>query len=195
MNRSVRPTTNRPASPAAKTPAQVSAAPTEASRVPSGGRAPTGKQVYLEAIHLAERLHRQFLDVVQTELNQQGIEDINNVQALILFNIRDEELTVGELTNRGYYLGSNVSYNLRKLGEHGYIVQERSPHDRRSVRVRLSEKGLTICRKLDAMLGRQLTAVNTSELGPELRSAAQVYRLLERFWISQIGYSRALPRG
>ncbi|MBV8167253.1 MAG: MarR family transcriptional regulator [Alphaproteobacteria bacterium] len=164
-------------------------------RLPRSGKAPTDKQVYLEAIHLAERLHRQFLDVVQTELNQQGIEDINNVQALILFNIRDEELTVGELTNRGYYLGSNVSYNLRKLGEHGYIVQERSPHDRRSVRVRLSEKGLTICRKLDAMLGRQLTAVNTSELGPELRSAAQVYRLLERFWISQIGYSRALPRG
>src|SRR4051812_41068576 len=134
MNRSVRPTTTRPASPAAKAPAQASAAPAE---MPRGARAPTDKQVYLEAIHLAERLHRQFLDVVQTELNQQGIEDINNVQALILFNIRDEELTVGELTNRGYYLGSNVSYNLRKLGEPGYIVQERSPHDRRSVRVRL----------------------------------------------------------
>jgi DNA-binding MarR family transcriptional regulator len=174
----------------------ASTTPTEAPHaLPRGARAVTGKQIYLEAIHLAERLHRQFLDVVQTELNHQGIEDINNVQALILFNIRDEELTVGELTNRGYYLGSNVSYNLRKLGEHGYIVQERSPHDRRSVRVRLSDKGLTICRKLDAMLGRQLAAVNTSELGPELKSAAQVYRLLERFWIGQIGYSRALPRG
>jgi DNA-binding MarR family transcriptional regulator len=196
MNRSVRPTTPRTATPGAKTAAPAaSSAATEVPRMPRAARVPTDKQVYLEAIHLAERLHRQFLDVVQTELNQQGIEDINNVQALILFNIRDEELTVGELTNRGYYLGSNVSYNLRKLGEHGYILQERSPHDRRSVRVRLSEKGLTICRKRDAMLGRQLAAVNTSELGPELKSAAQVYRLLERFWISQIGYSRALPRG
>jgi DNA-binding MarR family transcriptional regulator len=152
------------------------------------------KNVYLEAIHLAERLHRQFLEVMQTELNRQGIEDINNVQALILFNIRDDELTVGELTNRGYYLGSNVSYNLRKMAEHGYLTQERSPHDRRSVRVRLSAKGVALCGKIDAMFNRQLDAVNGMQLGPDLKSAAQVYRLLERFWIGQIGYSRTMPR-
>src|SRR5258706_15845637 len=113
MNRSVRPTTPRPAAAKALAPAGATQA-----EAPRGARAPNEKQVYLEAIHLAERLHRQFLAVVQTELNHQGIEDINNVQARILFNIRDEELTVGELTNRGYYLGSNVSYNLRKLGDH-----------------------------------------------------------------------------
>ncbi len=102
---------------------------------------------------------------MQTELNRQGIEDLNNVQALILFNIRDDELTVGELTNRGYYLGSNVSYNLRKMAEHGYLVQERSPHDRRSVRVRVSDKGLALCEKIDAMFNRQLDAVDDMQLG------------------------------
>lgn len=162
-----------------------------AAREPEGGSV---KNVYLEAIHLAERLHRQFLDVVQTELNREGIEDLNNVQALILFNIRDDELTVGELTHRGYYLGSNVSYNLRKMSEHGYLTQERSPHDRRSVRVRLSDKGRALCAKIDAMFNRQLDAVNGMQLGPDLKSAAQVYRLLERFWIGQIGYSRVVPR-
>src|SRR5258706_4237570 len=145
MNRTARPSSPRQRS----TPSEVKAVPA------GGGRQGSVKDVYLEAIHLAERLHRQFLEVVQAELNREGIEDINNVQALILFNIRDEELTVGELTNRGYYLGSNVSYHLRKLREHGYIVQERSPHDRRSVRVRLCEHGLTVRRQLDAMPGRR----------------------------------------
>jgi DNA-binding MarR family transcriptional regulator len=183
----------RPLTPRAA--ASAAALAQESHREPSNRRGAGVKNVYLEAIHLAERLHRQFLDVVQTELNRQGIEDVNNVQALILFNIRNDELTVGELTNRGYYLGSNVSYNLRKMGEHGYLVQERSPHDRRSVRVRLSDKGQTLCEKIDAMFNRQLDAVDGMQLGPDLKSAAQVYRLLERFWIGQIGYSRSNPRG
>jgi DNA-binding MarR family transcriptional regulator len=190
-----RPSRTDPAMSEAGGSARRSRARTGAPQPP--GRDPGGsvKNVYLEAIHLAERLHRQFLDVVQTELNREGIEDVNNVQALILFNIRDDDLTVGELTNRGYYLGSNVSYNLRKMAEHGYLTQERSPHDRRSVRVRLSDKGLALCRKIDAMFNRQLDAVNGMQLGPDLKSAAQVYRLLERFWIGQIGYSRSVPRG
>ena len=80
---------------------------------------------FLSAISLIERLHRQFLDVVKAELDGQRIRDINNVQALILFNIGQDELTVGELTQRGYYLGSNVSYNVKKMVEHGYLTQER----------------------------------------------------------------------
>lgn len=98
------------------------------------------KQSYLETIRLIERLHRRFLDVIKTELDRLGVEDINNVQTLILFNINEEQLTVGELTARGYYLGSNVSYNVKKLVENGYLQQERSPHDRRMTRVRLSER-------------------------------------------------------
>src|SRR3954447_302103 len=96
---------------------------------------------YLEVIFLVERLHRQFLDVVKLELDGIGIHDINNVQAMMLFNIGDAEMTVGELTLRGCYLGSNVSYNLKKLVEKGYLDQERSIHDRRSVHVKLTDKG------------------------------------------------------
>ena len=83
------------------------------------------KQTYLELIQLIERLHRQFLEVVKAELDRLGFEDINNVQSLILANIGEEDLTVGELTYRGYYLGSNVSYNVKKLVENGYLMQER----------------------------------------------------------------------
>src|SRR5262249_56012076 len=96
---------------------------------------------YLQTISLIERTHRQFMEIVKLELDGLHIRDINNVQALMLFNIGDAEMTVGELTSRGCYLGSNVSYNVKKLVENGYLAQQRSLHDRRSIHVRLTEKG------------------------------------------------------
>src|SRR5215472_2065118 len=106
---------------------------------------------YLEVISLIERLHRRFLDVVKLELDGLGIRDINNVQGSILFNIGDAEMTIGELTLRGCYLGSNVSYNLKKMVENGYLSQERSVLDRRSIRVRLTKKGREVCRHVEKM--------------------------------------------
>ena len=91
------------------------------------------KTAYLETISLIERLHRHFLEIVKLELDGMGIHDINNVQGLMLFNIGDAEMTVGELTWRGCYLGSNVSYNVKKMVENGYLVQERSADDRRLI--------------------------------------------------------------
>src|SRR5712672_906729 len=96
---------------------------------------------YLEVISSIERLHRQFLEVVKLELDAQGTHDVNNVQALMLFNMGEGDISVGELTSRGYYLGSNVSYNVKKLAESGYLTYERSEHDRRSMRVQLTRKG------------------------------------------------------
>src|SRR5260370_12014720 len=95
---------------------------------------------YLEVVALIERLHRHFLELVKLELDGLGIHDINNVQGMMLFNIGDAEMMVGELTLRGCYLGSNVSYNVKKMVENGYIVQERSLHDRRSFHLRLTKK-------------------------------------------------------
>ena len=102
------------------------------------------KPVYLEALTLVERLHRRLLDVIKDEFDRQGRSDLNAVQALLLYNLGDSELTAGELRTRGYYLGSNVSYNLKKLVDMGYIHHQRSRTDRRSVRVSLTEKGKEI---------------------------------------------------
>jgi len=149
------------------------------------------KQSYLETIRLIERLHRRFLDVIKTELDRLGVEDINNVQTLILVNISEEQLTVGELTARGYYLGSNVSYNVKKLVENGYLQQERSPHDRRMTRVRLSEKGLDLTQKIDQLYQR-----NADDLADGIASAEQlgeinrVLHAIERYWSSYISYMR-----
>ena len=141
------------------------------------------KKAYLETIALVERLHRQCLDVIKVDLDRQGIRDLNNVQAMILFNIGDDELTVGELTNRGYYLGSNVSYNVKKMVENGYLAQQRSPHDRRAVNVRLSPKGLDVCQKLHAMYERHVATLMQGVVSPdELDVGNQMLRRLERFW-------------
>ena len=149
---------------------------------------------YLETIRLTERLHRQFLEVVKNELEKLAIEDLNNVQSLILFNIGKNEYTVGELTARGYYLGSNVSYNVRKMVEHGYLVQERSTHDRRSVRVRLTDKGIVLWEKLDSMFDRQVSALAALESADELESANGAYKRLERFWIQLSEFATDMGR-
>lgn len=147
------------------------------------------KETYLDAIRLMERLHRQFLEVVKSELDRLGIEDINNVQSLILFNIGRDEMTVGELTNRGYYLGSNVSYNVRKMVENGYLAQERSAHDRRSIRVKLTQKGLDLCNAIDAMFDRQVAGFKDIGSIEQLQQAADAYRRVERYWGGMLDYN------
>jgi len=145
---------------------------------------------YYEAIQLIERLHRHFLDVLKVELDKKGIQDINNVQSMILYNIGDEEMTVGELTIRGYYLGSNVSYNVKKMVENGYLVQERSVHDKRSIRVKLSEKGLELKTMVSDMFGRHEGEIQGSEITDERLGDLNVtLQMLERFWAQQTNFS------
>ena len=105
---------------------------------------PATKGSYLEALHLVERLHRRLLEVIKDEFERRGREDVNSVQALLLYNIGDSELAASELRTRGYYLGSNVSYNVKKLVEAGYLHHARSKTDRRTVRISLTDKGRQI---------------------------------------------------
>jgi len=145
---------------------------------------------YFRALRLVERLHRQLLDVIKDELDRQGRSDINSVQALLLFNIGDDELTAGELRTRGHYLGSNVSYNLKKLVEAGYIKHQRSDSDRRSVRVRLSDEGQGVRRLLDDLFARQLSALEpVARLDSDvLGDVNDALVRLERFWEDHIRY-------
>jgi len=139
---------------------------------------------YLETISLVERLHRHFLEVVKLELDGLGIHDINNVQGLMLFNIGGAEMTVGELTLRGCYLGSNVSYNVKKMVENGYLVQERSVHDRRSIHVRLTDKGRALCDQLTEMHKRHVELLGQTPITePDLQTTITTLRRLERFWV------------
>jgi DNA-binding MarR family transcriptional regulator len=134
-------------------------------------------------ISVIEHLHRQFLDLVSAELERNSVQDVNSIQANILFNIGTSDLTVGELTLRGCYLGSNVSYNVKKLVETGYLIQQRSAHDRRSVRVRLSPKGLALCAEIDAMHDRHLAQLQEGPIDAgAVSDTLTTLRRFDRFW-------------
>ena len=145
---------------------------------------------YLEALTLVERLHRRLLDVIKDEFERLSRSEVNSVQALLLYNIGDSELTAGELRTRGHYLGSNVSYNLKKLVDAGYIHHQRSELDRRSVRVKLTDKGQDVRRKVDDLYERHILSIeeiggiSTEEFDVLNRSLVK----LERFWTDQIRY-------
>jgi DNA-binding MarR family transcriptional regulator len=145
---------------------------------------------YLVSLKLIERLHRWLLDVIKDEFERLGRADVNSVQALLLYNIGDAELTAGELTSRGYYLGSNVSYNLKKLVDAGYIHHQRSTTDRRSVRVSLTEKGQEVCKVVNNLYQRQLKSLQqVGGIGTaDLETLNQALIRLERFWTDQIRY-------
>ena len=117
------------------------------------------KHNFLECLRLIERLHRRMLDIVKNRLDSMGMADINSVQALLIYNIGDHEMTAGDLRSREYYPGSNVSYNLKKLVEGGYIMQERSEHDRRALRIWLSDKGKEVCRLVNELFDENLDII------------------------------------
>jgi DNA-binding MarR family transcriptional regulator len=145
---------------------------------------------YLVSLKLVERLHRLLLDVIKDEFERLGRVDVNSIQALLLYNIGDAELTAGELTSRGYYLGSNVSYNLKKLVDAGYIHHQRSTSDRRSVRIRLTDKGQEVCRVVSGLYHRQLKSLQqVGGIGAnDLETLNKALIRLERFWTDQIRY-------
>jgi DNA-binding MarR family transcriptional regulator len=145
---------------------------------------------YLVSLKLVERIHRLLLDVIKDEFERLGRADVNSVQALLLYNIGDAELTAGELTSRGYYLGSNVSYNLKKLVDAGYIHHQRSKTDRRSVRVSLTDKGQEVCKVVNGLYQRQLKSLQqVGGIGTDdLETLNKALIRLERFWTDQIRY-------
>jgi DNA-binding MarR family transcriptional regulator len=148
------------------------------------------RPLYLEALTLVERLHRRLLDVIKDEFDRRGRADINSVQALLLYNIGEKELTAGELRTRGYYLGSNVSYNLKKLVEMGFLDHQRSRVDRRSVRIKVTEKGREVCNIVEALYRKHVMTVE--QVGgisiDEFASLNKALHRLERFWTDQILY-------
>jgi DNA-binding MarR family transcriptional regulator len=148
------------------------------------------KSRYLESLTLIERLHRRLLDVIKDDFERSGDKEVNPVQALLLFNISDAELTAGELKTRGHYQGSNVSYNLKKLVEQGFVKHERSNADKRSVRVSLTEKGDAIRARVDALYNRQLQAIEevVGLSTDEFDRLNKALSRLERFWTDQILY-------
>ena len=148
------------------------------------------RSLYLESLQLLERAHRRLLDVVKDEFDRNGRADLNAVQALLLFNIGDEELTAGELRSRGYYLGSNVSYNVKKLTELGFIRHQRSRTDRRSVRISLTDSGREIAALVAGLYDRHIGTIEKvgGISAGEFEQMNKSLQRLDRFWNDMIAY-------
>ncbi|MEO1749130.1 MAG: winged helix DNA-binding protein [Pseudomonadota bacterium] len=148
------------------------------------------RNLYMEALQLVERLHRRLQDVVKDEFERSRRSDINAVQAILLFNIGDEELTAGELRSRGYYFGSNVSYNVKKLTEMGFINHEKSDADKRSVRISLTEKGREVAAVVRALYDRHISSIEAvGGIGSdEFVAMNRAMQRLDRFWNDTILY-------
>lgn len=143
---------------------------------------------YRDMISYIERLHRLIVDVIKTELERHNIQSVNAVQALIIHNISDSEITVGELKTRGYYLGSNVSYNLKKLVENDYVSYAKSHIDRRSMRIKLTKEGWKICDIINQLYQRHTEKISKEKILNEesLDQLCSLYGDIEDFWNSDI---------
>ena len=145
---------------------------------------------YMHTVMMLERLHRRLQEVVKDALDRAKIEDVNPVQALMLYNIADQEMTVSELRARDYYMGSNSSYNVKKLVEGGFLRYSKSRIDRRCVRISLGERGKEIhalvaqAYEKHAMTVEKIGGVEATDLEMVNRSLSR----LDRFWEDQIQY-------
>ncbi len=168
----------------------MTTAPTTAQPISAEDRVEEIRPIYFESLTLVERLHRRLLDIIKDEFDRRDRADVNSVQALLLYNIGDKELTASELRTRGYYLGSNVSYNVKKLVEMGYLHHARSRLDRRSVRISLTPKGKEVHEIVSQLYEKH--AATIEHIGgvscEEFRNLNQSLTRLERFWTDQIRY-------
>lgn len=147
------------------------------------------KKQYLELTRLIERLHRRFLDVLRAELTRQGIKEVNAVQALLLTNIGEEEIVIRDLVERGYYLGSNVSYNIKKLVESGFLEQQRSEHDRRSVRIKLTPKALDLVIKIKELEDNHVSSLADNDVAEgDIEQVLKTMRRVERTWADNMHF-------
>jgi DNA-binding MarR family transcriptional regulator len=143
-------------------------------------------QIALDLPRLIERMHRRFLDVVRIELGRLGVKDISPVQAMMLDNIGDEEVSVSRLIERGYYLGSNASYNLKQLVDGGYVDRHASARDRRAAQLKVSIKGrriLDALGKLNAHMAESLI-----QDAKDIEATWRTLRHLEHRWSESVRF-------
>lgn len=146
-------------------------------------------QIAQELPRLIERMHRRFLDVVRLELTRHNVNDISPVQAMMLAAIGDEEISVRDLIERGFYLGSNASYNLKNLVDGGYVDRQASERDRRAARLKVSVKGKTILDVLNR-LNMQMAEPLLKDNGlHDAEAAYRILRHLEHRWSDSLSFA------
>jgi DNA-binding MarR family transcriptional regulator len=144
---------------------------------------------HLDLARDVERVHRRYLDLLRAELMRLGVDDVSPAQVLMLFTIGEDELSVRDLLERGNYLGSNASYNLKRLLEAAYIERQASSRDRRSARISLAPKGHDLCARIrDIDLSYQQLLVRDPEQLRDLETTARTLRRIEVMILTTVKY-------
>ena len=154
---------------------------------------PPSSRIMQELPRLIERMHRRFLDVVRLEMWREDVRDISPVQIMMLSNIGDEDISVRDLIERGYYLGSNASYNLKQLVDGGYVERRTSKRDRRSAHLRVTDKGQEVLKKLAALETRWAEPILNAENKEAIETTHMILRRLERCWSDAVRFADSPP--
>ncbi|MCA8899862.1 MAG: MarR family transcriptional regulator [Hyphomonas sp.] len=145
---------------------------------------------FLKSLSLLEQAHRRLHDVVKDDLERGGERSLTGVQALLLYEIGEDEAPASVLRARGAFAGTSLSYNVKKLQEGGYLTQTRSEDDKRTVTLRLTERGLKVRNRVARLFEKQATALEpTASVRPDdLSQLNKTITRLERFWSDQIRF-------
>jgi len=142
---------------------------------------------HFDLVRIIERMYRRYLDRMRIDLIRIGADDISPPHAMLLFTIGHDDLSVRDLMDRGHYIGSNASYSLKQLVQSGYVDRTASARDRRSARIRLTEKGKTLCRAIKAADEANQEHVVQSEKDLQaLEETFAMLRKLEVLWATDL---------
>jgi len=150
----------------------------------------TVAESFVKSLSLLEQAHRRLHDVVKDDLERGGERHLTGVQALLLYEIGEGETPASVLRSRGAFAGTSLSYNVKKLQEGGYLNQSRSEADKRTVRLKLTERGLKVRARVEGLFDRQANALEpTASVRPDdLIQLNKTVARLERFWSDQIRF-------
>lgn len=145
---------------------------------------------FLKSLSLLEQAHRRLHDVVKDDLERSGERNLTGVQALLIYEIGEEETPASVLRARGAFAGTSLSYNVKKLQEGGYLTQSRSKADKRTVHLKLTERGLKVRDQVANLFDKQAGALEptASVRHDDLDQLNKTVSRLERFWSDQIRY-------
>ena len=145
---------------------------------------------FLKSLSLLEQAHRRLHDVVKDDLERGGERSLTGVQALLIYEIGEGEAAASVLRARGAFAGTSLSYNVKKLQEGGYLVQTRSEDDKRTVTLRLTDRGLKVRQRVEKLFDKQAGALEpTASVRPDdLTQLNKTMSRLERFWSDQIRF-------
>ena len=117
---------------------------------------------YIEAIHLCEKITQDFEELSQNILYSSGIEDLNATQAILLYKISlyKGNISPKEIGSKRYYNGTNVTYNLNKLKNKGYLEEKKSDIDKRKKNINITKKSDKIISLFDSHFNKQFDFLN-----------------------------------